>query len=69
MERATTRLTAPARPSGNPFARLMGLFVRLDAAYRDRRALEKLDDHLRRDIGLTDHATRRWDAPEIMRRK
>ncbi len=69
MERATTRLTVPARTRGNPFSRLLGLFMRLDAAYRDQRALERLDDHMRRDIGLTDQVPRRWDAPVVMQRK
>ena len=69
MEKATARLTLRARPRGNPFIRLLDLIQRLDAAYRDRRHFERLDDHMLRDIGLTDHATRRWDAPEMMRRK
>ncbi len=69
MERATIRLATPARKAGNPFSRLLRLFLRLDRAYRDQRAFERLDAHLLRDIGLTDHAARGWDAPEVMRRK
>ena len=74
MERAQSCPTSPAcltatRRSGNPFARLLGLVLRLDQAYRDRRAIEHLDAHLRRDIGLDDNAAPRWNAPEYMRRK
>jgi uncharacterized protein YjiS (DUF1127 family) len=50
------RNTAPALPW--PWLRLtrkefLAFVVRLDEAYRQRRALESLDDRLLKDIGIT----------------
>ncbi|MEM9792415.1 MAG: hypothetical protein AAF848_05690 [Pseudomonadota bacterium] len=43
----------------------------LDARYRQRIAVSRLDDHLKRDIGLIDTKPQRphWEPPEQLRRK
>lgn len=35
------------------FSQFLGRLASLDGGYRQRRSLERLDDHLLRDIGLT----------------
>ena len=55
----------PARQPNSFLKALLGI----DATYRQRRALERLDGHLRRDVGLSedviDTELKRplWDAP------
>ncbi|WP_103258012.1 DUF1127 domain-containing protein [Tabrizicola aquatica] len=63
---AATRL--PRRP------RLLAALAAMLETRRTRKALGRLDPHLRRDIGLTDHEARAeasrpfWDAPTHWKR-
>lgn len=67
---ATTRL--PRRP------RLLAALTAMLELHRTRKALGRLDPHLLRDIGLTDHEARAeaarplrdalWDAPDHWKR-
>lgn len=48
---------------------IFSVFTKLDALYRQRRALDRLDAHLRRDVGLSDTDINNevnrpvWDIP------
>lgn len=68
-------LSRPEIHSGARVAPKVGLavFPRVLAVWRQRRHLDRLDAHLRRDIGLSDAQVRRevdrtlWDAPSTWR--
>ncbi len=72
---ADLSLSRPQTHSGTqaaPKVRL-SVFPRLLAVWRQRRHLDRLDAHMRRDLGLTDAQVHRevdravWDAPAIWR--
>ncbi len=57
---------APARHTAAPlWRRFLDLMLAADARYRQRRGVESLDGHLRRDLGLRPE----WDAPQVMRHR
>lgn len=65
---------APYRPEAPTAPKLtVSLVQRLFAVWRQRQQLERLPDHMRRDIGLTDAqiatetARPLWDAPSAWR--
>jgi uncharacterized protein YjiS (DUF1127 family) len=62
----TRRLTALPRIT---MGAILPVIFEADRRYRDKRSLQRLDDHMLRDMGLTDHRTRQWDAAEHLVRK
>ena len=68
MEQLSIR-GAASRPGRAHFGRwLLSALIGLDQRYRQRRALENLDPHIRRDIGLPEIERRRWTPPHAMMR-
>lgn len=67
IEHAASTILSQAMPLPPISRLLMGVAVtvaRWETNIRTRKALEKLDDHLLRDVGLNrDQAAAEWDKP------
>jgi uncharacterized protein YjiS (DUF1127 family) len=67
---ADTVRVAPTRPARGGFTRLLVKFEEMMRAYRERRALLALSDHMLADLGLTRADAYRegtrpfWNLPE-----
>lgn len=65
-----TALSSRTVRSGFGFAPVLAFVVQALAVWRERRALERLDDAALRDIGISRHAAEResarklWDVPK-----
>lgn len=57
MEQVTYGGMSLGLPQQSIWQRILGFLIERDAAFRQSHAYGKLDDHLRRDIGLTDGHT------------
>ncbi|MEM8787363.1 MAG: DUF1127 domain-containing protein [Pseudomonadota bacterium] len=74
MTTLATHAPRVTRPARSFWIRALNWLIARDAQFRERKALEQLDAHLLRDIGLEPDDVHRevvrpiWDAPKVMRR-
>ncbi len=70
MDRVASHLPRMALPHVS----LLKIILRLDASFRERAQIERLDAHILRDIGLTkeanhlEHGVSAWNPPQIWRK-
>ncbi|NNU81407.1 hypothetical protein HMH01_13270 [Halovulum dunhuangense] len=66
MEHVVTAMPVVSAQRGSWLKRLLAAVIAQDEEFRQGRAFNALDDHLRQDVGLLPHANLRpasWDAP------
>ncbi len=70
METLSTHAPLRLRRPRSFLRAALAWLIQADEGYRQKVAFDRLDDHMRRDIGLIDAAVpthRTWDAPRVMR--